>query len=417
MGYAARAVEDRKRAMRLFTEVSTLARARGLDALALEAEVTCAQLVASTGDFETAIDMAAAVRAEAASTGSIINEVWASTVEAHLRLRADPCRDVADVHWALDAARGLNYHAAESVNLRSLAWSALQRGDHQGSAEVLTELLDGLVARSGVADLHGGLLTTAELLYAVDDEAWRPLTATVDSLPLVGLTGRSLDPARRLPRADGVPPLSRREAIALARDALRRVRAMPRATPQSATETTDIGTAAARFVDRGDVYEVAFAGRAVLAKTTKGLADIAHLLARPRQDVHCLELMGASVQESSTGEVLDHTARRAYEERIRDLQEDLVRAEDDHDLARAEQLQAELDALVEQLASALGLGGRSRRAGSTVERARSAVTQRVRATIRRLHGELPELGRHLDAAITTGTFCSYRPEHDIEWNL
>ena len=67
--------------------------------------------------------------------------------------------------------------------------------------------------------------------------------------------------------------------------------------------------------------------------------------------------------------------------------------------ARAERAQVELDAVVEHLAAALGLGGRSRSGAGTAERARSAVTQRIRATIRRLGDEHPELGRHLEASI------------------
>ena len=31
--------------------------------------------------------------------------------------------------------------------------------------------------------------------------------------------------------------------------------------------------------------------------------------------------------------------------------------------------------------------------------------------------ELGEIARHLDAAIRTGTFCSYQPEHPVDWSL
>ena len=29
----------------------------------------------------------------------------------------------------------------------------------------------------------------------------------------------------------------------------------------------------------------------------------------------------------------------------------------------------------------------------------------------------PRLGRHLDASIRTGTFCSYEPERDTAWSV
>ena len=150
-------------------------------------------------------------------------------------------------------------------------------------------------------------------------------------------------------------------------------------------------------------------------RASKGMADLARLLGSPDEEVHCLELAGAAVDQGSTGEVLDATARRAYEDRIRELQAEIDEAEADHDLGRADRAQVEFDALVEQLASALGLGGRARRGGSTAERARSAVTHRIRSTIRKLGAAHPDLGRHLEASIRTGTYCSYRPERPTSW--
>ena len=47
------------------------------------------------------------------------------------------------------------------------------------------------------------------------------------------------------------------------------------------------------------------------------------------------------------------------------------------------------------------------------ERARTAVTYRVRAAIRKLDQLHPELGRHLANSVRTGTWCSYRPETDV----
>jgi hypothetical protein len=68
---------------------------------------------------------------------------------------------------------------------------------------------------------------------------------------------------------------------------------------------------------------------------SKGVADLAVLVASPGREHHCLDLIGAGAQEGSTGEVIDAAARRAYEARIGDLQEELDDAEMAHDLARA----------------------------------------------------------------------------------
>ena len=77
----------------------------------------------------------------------------------------------------------------------------------------------------------------------------------------------------------------------------------------------------------------------------------------------------------------------------------------------------ELDALVEQLSEAFGLGGRSRTTGSSAERARTAVTYRVRAAIRKLDQVHPDLGRHLANSVRTGTWCAYRPETQTSWTI
>ena len=73
--------------------------------------------------------------------------------------------------------------------------------------------------------------------------------------------------------------------------------------------------------------------------------------------------------------------------------------------------------LVEQLSDAFGLGGRARSTGSSAERGRSAVTGRIRAAIRKLAQVHPELGRHLTNSVRAGTWCSYRPEADVVWNV
>ena len=66
--------------------------------------------------------------------------------------------------------------------------------------------------------------------------------------------------------------------------------------------------------------------------------------------------------------------------------------------------------LADQLAAAVGLGGRDRRAGSPAERARVNITRAIRAALARIRAHSPALAGHLDATIHTGTFCSYAPD-------
>ena len=141
------------------------------------------------------------------------------------------------------------------------------------------------------------------------------------------------------------------------------------------------------------------------------------LLSRPQHDVHCLELVGGSEVGGDPGPALDQQARRAYEQRIRDLQSDIDEAREMGDAGRAERAEDELDALVQQLSQAYGLSGRARTTGSAAERARSAVSWRIRAAIRNVAQVHPELARHLQNAVRTGTWCSYRPETAVSWRM
>ena len=150
---------------------------------------------------------------------------------------------------------------------------------------------------------------------------------------------------------------------------------------------------------------------------SKGLADVVRLIEADGREVHCLDLAGAGVEESSTGPVLDDTARRQYERRIRELQEEIDEAElqqrpgpDLQEPGRAGRPHRPPDGRP-------GGGQQDPLGRRDDERARSAVTHRIRAAIRQLEKVNPNLGRHLRHAINTGTYCSYRPEQPTAWRI
>jgi hypothetical protein len=211
------------------------------------------------------------------------------------------------------------------------------------------------------------------------------------------------------------------------RDALERARAalgddtqaivdVPRAASSRCAEQA-VAQDAPELVSEGDSWRFGFGGRTVRIRDMKGVGDLAVLLARPNVDVHALELMGGADVGGAAGPAIDESARRAYQSRIVELQREIDEAHGHNDGARADRAELELDALVGQLSEAFGLGGRSRATGSSAERARTAVTYRVRAAIRRLDQLHPDLGRHLGNSIRTGTWCSYRPESDVSWTI
>ena len=165
------------------------------------------------------------------------------------------------------------------------------------------------------------------------------------------------------------------------------------------------------------LWHMTFEGTSVQLPEVKGFVDLAVLLARPRVEAHCTQLMGIPVRMDDGERVIDERARREYETRIRDLQEAVADAEAMNDLGRRESLEAELDELTAHLAKALGLGSRTRTVNTPVDRARSAVTWRVRSAIRKIETAHPSLGRHLSHSVRTGTFCCYEPEKEQIWRL
>ncbi|HWC39632.1 MAG TPA: AAA family ATPase [Acidimicrobiales bacterium] len=180
-----------------------------------------------------------------------------------------------------------------------------------------------------------------------------------------------------------------------------------------------------RFVREGATWLVTYRGSSARLRDSKGLRDLAVLLARPGREVHVLNLIAAAdgvpdgparrPSQADLGPNVDAAARSAYEQRIRDLTELLEEAEANNDFARAALLDSERDALLRELAGALGLSGRARPQGADAERARKAVSMRIRDAIKRVGAELPTLGRHLTNAVHTGTYCSYQPEQPITW--
>jgi non-specific serine/threonine protein kinase len=108
--------------------------------------------------------------------------------------------------------------------------------------------------------------------------------------------------------------------------------------------------------------------------------------------------------------MLDRSARAAYQQRLEDLRDELEEAERFNDPARALRARREIDFLGEELARAVGLGGRDRRAAAAAERARVNVTRTIAAVLKRIAAVSPTLGQHLAATISTGYFCSYTPD-------
>jgi tetratricopeptide (TPR) repeat protein len=194
---------------------------------------------------------------------------------------------------------------------------------------------------------------------------------------------------------------------------------------QAILDGIEVATSAATetnvFRREGDHWLLVFEGRTERVRDLKGIRYLAQLLAHPGREFHVLDLVAAETGQQmplgDAGEMLDERAKSAYRRRLAEIEEDIEQARALADAERETQADTERDFLVRELARAVGLGGRDRRASSDSERARSGVTRAVRHGIARIGEHHPRLAEHLDHAVRTGTYCAYAPDAaSIRWS-
>lgn len=190
------------------------------------------------------------------------------------------------------------------------------------------------------------------------------------------------------------------------------------------------------FRREGEVWSIRFEQDAFRLKDSKGLRYLAQLLGSPGREFLALELLTgeigsgpihaerdrreAGLHSTSGGTaILDPQAKDAYRRRLEELQEELTEAEGWADAERAARAREEMEFLARELAGAVGLGGRDRRAPSDAERARVNVTKAIKSALGRIGEHSSALGHHLASTIRTGTFCSYVPDPRVPtaWQL
>src|SRR5262245_23954063 len=113
------------------------------------------------------------------------------------------------------------------------------------------------------------------------------------------------------------------------------------------------------------------------------------------------------------GEMLDEQAKVAYRRRLSELRAEVEEAKALGHVERAEHAEEEMEALTRELARAVGLGGRNRRAASAAERARQSITKAIKSALDTIAQSDATLGALLSRCIKTGTFCAYQPAPDF----
>jgi hypothetical protein len=396
------------------------------------------------GDIDAAFAAADDAEQLAHRAGSTNGQMMAHT----LRIAAHRARGtIADYADTLDAL--LADDSSDATTIMAMAAAMLHElGDVDRSAALLQRVVDaGLDAivhdseyletawQIGEAALHLADRRAAELSYtalepypemwAVDGIGGAVFGVVAHQLGrLAILLERYADAAAWLELAGSRHRSVGATLLSAATDAARsELTAAAQATERPrAAPAAGMGTQADQWGElrqEGMLWRLSFRGTTATVPDSKGLHDLATLLARPGRDVHVLDLVDATgaarADASDTGPILDATARDAYRRRLVDLDDELSGAEAGADLGRAAKLREEQQFLTAELAGAMGLRGRLRASGDPAERARKAVHMRITTALRIIADVHPPLARHLRQTVSTGRFCVYRPEQPVRW--
>jgi tetratricopeptide (TPR) repeat protein len=190
----------------------------------------------------------------------------------------------------------------------------------------------------------------------------------------------------------------------------------------------------ALFARNGEVWTLGYHGRLFPLRHVKGLSYIQHLLLHPQEEfwaqdlaseppeVQSLERLEADLPiraPADLGPMLDPQAKLEYRSKLQELRQEVEEEGERGNVQRAEEIKNEIDFLQRELAHALGLHNRDRRAGSPAERARLNVTRAIKSAVQRILAHDTELGNLLARSLRTGTHCSYSPgsgEH-LRWQF
>ena len=403
---------------RLFGEVVGVAEQRGATWTTIEMSTLRALVLVAGGEVEAGLALATDARIAAAKRGSGHLEAWVLHVFGAIHLAWGSEREGQQaLERSLEIGRKIDYPFIIGNCLRHLGVAAALEGDRAAAASHLVGAIDHFRTTGDRVQRWEALRSAAIALGAAGDRetALRLLAGAQASLvarALAPLERRLLDRVLGDVEVAAVAPDDLETTSRVAADAL------ARSASAQATRPQPVAAAAhpAMFRREGSMWRLAFAGSEVTMPHLKGLGDVAVLLARPGDAVHCLELAGSAVG-GDLGEVVDARAREEYRARAHELQAEIEDARRANDPAREERARDELGEIAEALDAAYGLGGRVRRAGDPAERARTAVAWRIRSALGKLEPEHGQLARHLRNAVRTGTWCVYEPETPVQWQL
>jgi len=152
-----------------------------------------------------------------------------------------------------------------------------------------------------------------------------------------------------------------------------------------------------------DVWLLEYDGRSVCLQDAKGLHHLATLFESPGTPVAALALAAAM----TTGRQAPGAQLVPYRVLAQDLREELAEAQAFNDPERISRVREQLERLAADVAQADG------DTSAATERARINVTRAIKAAVRRIAEQEPDLGHLLRGTVRTGASCRYEPDPGI----
>jgi hypothetical protein len=211
---------------------------------------------------------------------------------------------------------------------------------------------------------------------------------------------------------------------------------------QSEEPGAQIEQAENSFILTGDHWAITYQGHTKTFNNTKGLRYIAFLIQNQGKEVLVTDLyyainppdsktidsthsdmtvdqlneMHLSVGDlGNAGDTLTPKGKTRLKEEVRNIQEQIEEATELGDDVTVAELEQKQEDILGYIAAESGLGGKTRKASSDIERQRKAVSKRISSDIKKITTTFPDLGHHLNETIHTGTQCHYSPHPQIEW--
>ncbi len=167
------------------------------------------------------------------------------------------------------------------------------------------------------------------------------------------------------------------------------------------------------FRRKGQAYRVRWQGGENFLLSSKGAVYVHALLSNPDKPISAVSLASAVSRRrveyalTDSGKRADAEAVTSYRARLAEIADDIDGAKRANDPVRQEQLEQERSALLAELKSDTGIGGKLRDAGSDREKVRKAVTNAITRAVEDIAKFDTHFAEHLRLTLDRGHTLTY----------